>query len=500
MLTAQDVKILDINSEFFGVPTEKLMENAGRGVAEWVLKKYKPKDVVVFCGLGNNGGDGFVAARYLSKKSCCIVVTIDEPSNIKTELAKRNFEKLKDTKIMIYKKESNDEIQVLVKESAVIMDALLGVGLTGELREPYKSCVKLINQGKDVTPVVSVDVPTGLGTDTAVHPDVTLTFHDLKEGMTRKNSGRIEVIDIGIPKEAEIYVGPGELKVHYPRPSPLSHKGDNGVVLVVGGGPYVGAPVLSSLAALRTGVDLVYLAVPKRVANAVYSLACTSSMRKQHASLLLNLIVKELSNEDKLVVEDVTLLNDLLGKVDTVVVGPGIGKHDETSKAVKKLLNVCREKKVSCVVDADALGIAGSNRGVFKGMKTVVTPHAGEFFHLTGEKVPDNVEDAEDAVKKWAEKLGVTIVLKGVEDIISDGINLKRNKVHHHTMTVGGTGDVLSGVIGAFLSKGVSPFLAGCLGVFINGSAGLQAFERYSYGVVATDVVEEIPLVLKQFL
>ena len=500
MLTAKDVKVLDLNSEFFGVSTETLMENAGKGVADFVFKKYKPRVVTVFCGLGNNGGDGFVAARYLSRHCRCNVVLMKDPSEIKTSLARKNFERLKDVNVIIYGNEDEKTLVDLLRNSDVVLDAMLGVGLSGELRKPYKSCVELLNREKKNFSLVSVDIPTGFGTSLSLHPDATVTFHDLKEGMNRENCGEIEVVDIGIPEEAKVYVGPGELKVYYPRNKSGSHKGDNGVVLVVGGGPYVGAPVLSALAALRTGVDLVYLATPKRVAEAVYSLNTNEGVSRKHALLLLNLIVEELSEKDRFVTEDLNLLSGLLDKVDTAVVGPGLGKHDETKEAVKKLLSLCREKNVSCVIDADAIGVVGSNREILRDLEAVVTPHKGEFIRLTGEKVPDDTEDAEKIVKEWAKKLGVNIVLKSSEDIISDGVRVKRNMVHHPAMTVGGTGDVLAGVVGGLLSKKVSPFFTGCIGTFLNGSAGLKAFEKKSYGVVATDVVEEIPLVLKQFL
>lgn len=142
--------------------------------------------------------------------------------------------------------------------------------------------------------------------------------------------------------------------------------------------------------------------------------------------------------------------------------------------------------------------MVGEDRKIIEGVQAVFTPHKGEFFHLTGEKL--GMEDREEKVKRWARKLNSTIVLKGEEDIISDGKRIKRNKVHHPSMTVGGTGDVLSGIIGALLSKGVSSFLAGCIGTFLNGSAGLRAFEKCSYGLLATDVIEEIPYVLKKYL
>ena len=174
----------------------------------------------------------------------------------------------------------------------------------------------------------------------------------------------------------------------------------------------------------------------------------------------------------------------------------GILTIDSTIEIVK----ICKNEKKSCVIDADALFAVGKQIDILKGMKCVVTPHRGEFFHITKVRLPDNIEDSEGIVKEWAKKLGITIVLKGKEDIITDGNRLKRNKTHHPSMTVGGTGDVLAGIIAALLAKGVDPFLAGCIGTFINGSAGLSAFEKFSYGVLATDIVEEIPSVLKKYL
>ena len=497
MIGAKDVKVLDINSEFFGVPTETLMENAGKGTAEFVFKKYKPKSVTIFCGMGNNGGDGFVAARYLSNYCKCTVVIVKDPSHIKTELARKNFEKLKDVDIVVYDQENIDDIIKLIEKSDVIIDAMLGVGLSGELREPYKSCVELLNKRNKAT-LVSVDVPTGLGTNLSIVADATVTFHDIKEGMNKETCGEIKIVDIGIPKDAETYVGPGELKVYYPKPSPTSHKGKNGVLLVIGGGPYIGAPVFAALGALRTGVDLVYLATPKRVTRAFYSLFYEEEKKTWRRESLLNLITFELSDENILVEEDISLLQDLINKSDAIVLGCGMGKDERSYAFVRKLLDVCKGKSI--VIDADAIGMVGRDRGIIKNVQAVFTPHAGEFFQLTGEKLPEDIEKREKIIKEWAKKLNSTIVLKGAEDIISDGKKLKRNKVHHHSMTVGGTGDVLSGIIGALLSKGISPFLAGCIGTFINGSAGLRAFEKYSYGALATDLIEEIPYVLKKYL
>ncbi|MCD6410910.1 MAG: NAD(P)H-hydrate dehydratase [Thermoplasmata archaeon] len=490
MLSANEVKVLDINSEFFGVPTERLMENAGKAVAEVTLK-FNPKKVTVCCGIGNNGGDGFVAARYISKVCDCSIALPVSPSQIKTEIARKNFEKVRNLKIFTYLNEIERELE----ESDVIVDALLGIGLRGSLKEPYRSLVKLINKSK--AKKIAVDVPTGMGTDLAVKADVTVTFHDIKEGMDKETCGEIVVADIGIPKEAEEYVGPGELKVYYPKPKTESHKGENGVLLVVGGGPYIGAPVLAAMAALRTGIDLVYLAVPRRVANAFYSLFREEEEKKWRREILLNLIPVELSKEDYVDAMDINKLEEILDRTDAVIVGCGMGRRQESLEFVRNFLKKCKERDIPVVIDADAIAMVGSDKSMIEGLRAVITPHRGEFLKLTGERLPSDVKEMQDVVKKWAEKLNATIVLKGKEDIITDGKRIKRNKIHNPAMTVGGTGDVLAGIIGALLSKKVDPFIAGCMGVFINGSAGNLAFEKYSYGLLATDLIEEIPNVLR---
>ncbi len=187
---------------------------------------------------------------------------------------------------------------------------MLGIGLLGELRNPYSIIVEKINSQKEKT-IISVDVPTGLGTNLAIKPDFTVTFHDSKETMNKENSGEIHIVDIGIPKKSIDYVGPGELNVYYPRPKKQSHKGENGSVLIIGGGPYVGAPALAGLAALRTGADLVYIATPKSSWQAI-------------ASFSPNLIVKGL-NSEVLTPGDIPTIREIVNKCDAVVLGPGLG-------------------------------------------------------------------------------------------------------------------------------------------------------------------------------
>ncbi|HVQ01630.1 MAG TPA: NAD(P)H-hydrate dehydratase [Candidatus Thermoplasmatota archaeon] len=483
MIEDKEIRVLDRNAEFYGVPTSQLMENAGRSTAEIVksVVKATKKTVLVLCGTGNNGGDGLVAARYLSQ-DYSVSVLLAAP-DMKTELAKKNLQKLQNYNVKL--STALSELDNLIGTHEVIIDALLGIGLAGELKEPYITLVNAINTAPKKL-VFSVDVPTGLGTSHAVRPQHTVTFHDTKQGMNEHNSGSIHIVDIGIPSDAVTYVGPGELAVYYPKPAKKSHKGDNGVLLVIGGGPYIGAPALCGLAALRTGVDLVYIATPKRSWKSV-------------AAFSPNFIVRDLQS-DMLTVDDLPIIEPLLQKCTAVILGPGLGTAPETEKAVIPVIQRVIAEKRPLVIDADAMKPAGEHRDAIRSSMTVATPHVGEFKKLTGVALSQDIDERIAHVQEWAQSLGITIFLKGFIDVLSDGTHTKLNKVHNEAMTVGGTGDVLAGIIGALLSKGVEPFNAVRIAAFLNGEAGNEAFQKKSYGLVATDVIDEIPEVLKKYL
>ncbi|HIH28708.1 MAG TPA: NAD(P)H-hydrate dehydratase, partial [Thermoplasmata archaeon] len=255
---------------------------------------------------------------------------------------------------------------------------------------------------------------------------------------------------------------------------------------VIGGGPYIGAPALSGLAALRTGVDLVYIATPQRSWESV-------------AAFSPNFIVKDLT-QDMFTKIDIPLIEELLRKSTGVILGPGLGTAPETEEAIILLVRRIIAEKKPLVLDADAIKPVGGNLSLIKNSTTVVTPHVGEFKKLTGITLPQDLDERMTLVKEWSKKIGVTIFLKGYLDILSNGINIKQNKVHNEAMTVGGTGDVLAGIIGALLSKGVRPFEAVRVAAFLNGEAGNEAFQKKSYGLLATDIIEEIPTILKKYL
>jgi NAD(P)H-hydrate epimerase len=473
MLPFLEVKVLDINSEHLGVPIDALMENAGEAVAEVITNEIGVgKRIAVVCGVGNNAGDGFVAARNLMRNNDVTVLLANPPSEIRTDAAKRAFEKVKHM--------SSSSVGVTFSKFDVVVDALLGTGTFTEVREPYRTLIHRINDSGST--IVAVDVPSGLGTDVQVRPAITVTFTRIKEGMTAENSGKIIVQDIGVPLDASRYVGPGEF-IYYPVRGKESHKGENGRLVIVGGGPFTGAPALAGLAAYRMGVDLVRIATPWMSYGPI-------------ASYSPNLIVHRLS-DDILSKKDVPVVLKMLETADAMLIGPGLGADEETMAAVRAIVKDCM---VPMVIDADAITAVSKDVSVLGGKQCVITPHAREYEVLTGERLPKDFDDRLPMVTEASNRLGAVLLVKGRIDIISDGHWTKMNKTGNAGMTVGGTGDVLAGEVAALQAKGVSAYNAARIAAFTNGAAGDLAFDRIGYSLMATDVIESIPEVLRRNL
>ena len=301
-------------------------------------------------------------------------------------------------------------------------------------------------------------------------------------GQRRRKFGGCARVDIGIPAEAELYCGPGEF-VLLPRRSKNAHKGDAGRVLVVGGGPYTGAPAFTAMAAMRSGVDLTFVATPEPSALpvSIYS---------------PNIIVRPLEGEI-LSGEHVEEILSRASGMDVVAIGPGLGNASETLQAVQEIIRKCDRP---LVIDADAIVACGAKRSVLRGKEGVITPHGGEFKKLTGKALPEDIQKKSSMVREAAASLRMTILLKGPTDVISNGTFVKLNRVHNDAMTVGGTGDVLTGTVAGLLAQKATPFAAARMAAFTCGLAGNLVFEERSYGLLATDIIEKIPLVLRRYL
>jgi len=479
MLSAAETRVLDRNAEWMGVKVLDLMENAGRAVAEAVLRDFaaKGKSVLIACGTGNNGGDGLTAARYLHGEADVTVLLARPPSEFSTPEALTNYEKVKDSVRVVV---ADADAPERMRQADVIVDALLGVGLQGAVREPYASLIGAMNASG--RPILSVDVPSGLGADLAVTPTATLALHDAKAGTTEANSGTIRVAPIGIPPEVERSIGPGEFAL-YPLPKRDSHKGDNGRLLVVGGGPFTGAPALVAWAAYRIGADVVHIATP-------------SSAHPIIASFSTSFIVHPLGGT-RLVRADAATVFDIASDMDAVVIGPGLGTSDGTVEAVRDIVKGLR---VPVVIDADAFPAIGGHLEVLHGKKGVMTPHAREFAVVSGASPPADLDGKANAARAFAKTTGFTILLKGAVDVVTDGDRMKFCEGGNPGMTVGGTGDVLAGLVGGLVSKHAVPYDAARIAAFASKHAGDLAFEDLSYGFTAQDVADRVPRVLKRFL
>jgi hydroxyethylthiazole kinase-like uncharacterized protein yjeF len=490
VITSREMRALEVNAEYFGVSLLQLMENAGRNVALEIASRFpKEQKIAIFCGLGGNGGDGFVAARHLLSQGFKVsVILAGKGKSIRHEAAVKNWGALQPLRETIPIKEVTDSSAIPKVDAPIVVDALLGTGTKGKLKPPITQIVEYINTLAAFK--IAVDVPTGIDSDngevlgTAVKADVTVTFHKAKTGLraAKKYVGELTVRDIGLPHELEKFAGPGDVLLAKKTRTASAHKGDFGRLLVIGGSKvFSGAPTLVSLAALRTGVDIAYLAAPAKTAYAV-------------SSVSPNLITLKLKG-NHLSASNMTALQPYLETVDAVVMGPGLGVHAETRDFVQACVSAIESAGKPLLLDADGLKAFAEFKRPLK-VPLVLTPHAGEYAILTGRKLPENVKECIAEVQKTAAELKAVVLLKGQVDVVCDAKRVKLNFTGNPGMTVGGTGDVLSGVVGALLAQKTDPFEAAVAGAFVNGAAGDFVAEEKGYHMLATDLLDRIPRVL----
>ncbi|MDK2795214.1 MAG: ADP-dependent NAD(P)H-hydrate dehydratase / NAD(P)H-hydrate epimerase [Archaeoglobaceae archaeon] len=459
-INSKDMRIIDLNCEFFGLSRLQLMENAGKAIAEEIKSRFRNGKVAIYAGSGNNGGDGFVAARHLKGFEVEIFLA-GEP---KTDIALKNFEILKKSGYRIQKISECD--------AEIIVDALLGTGITGRPRGEYERAIEIINSSEAFK--LAVDVPSGLNADTgeyeiAVKADLTVTFHRMKPGILKAKEicGEVVVRDIGIPEAFERLCGVGDVVATYKRFDD-AHKGMHGRVAVIGGGEYTGAVAFASLSAYHSGGDIVITAVPESIKGIV-------------ASFSPNLIVRGLKG-DRITPRNLKEAEEIVRKCDVAVIGMGVGNNPEFREFVEELLKSCKK----AVLDAE-----GITKNIPEGVECILTPHRGEL------KKNFNAEPKD--LQKIAKEIGAVILLKGKEDIITDGFRTKVNRTGNAGMTVGGTGDVLAGICGALLCLD-DAFHSACASAFINGFAGDLCLERYGYNYTSMELIGMLPEAFRRCL
>ena len=450
-----EFQILDTNAVHYGLDISDLMDNAGRGIADYILSNFDLEhSISVVCGTGNNGGDGYVASNILIKEGYDVrIFSVSRPD---AGILKKKYE------LVLDKTRSIEELLDLKDKSDIVIDCLLGSGIKGNPRPPYDKCINFIN---DFDNIISVDVPSGLGTNNSVIPDVTITFHDYKMGMNEDNSGIIVLHDVGFPEDLDEKTGPGELLL-YPDFDPEKHKGQNGKVAIIGGGPYSGAPALSALGSFRAGTDLVHVFVRE-------------SSFEQVSIFAPELLVHKLSGE---IVSKMNI--DLLfeQEFDSIVIGPGMGKDPTSLEAVQTVIDNCD----NIVIDAD-----GISKYDFQNKNVILTPHKGELSRL-------GLRSNQTDLFEFSSRNNVTILLKGKTDVITDGHFVKKNSTGHPRMAVGGSGDVLAGVCGGLMAKGLTPFESSRLAAYSMGLAGEHCYNNVGPGFLPTDLAVSLSMVLKR--
>lgn len=532
-----DMMATDINCEDLGLSRLCLMENAGKCLSDEIAKIStftfsKPVKIAIFTGSGGNAGDGFVAARHLLNRGFEVeVFMLTSPNNIKSIDSQINFEILENMAphisrlkiIELYDSTDIENIEIAKSKSFseyIIVDGILGTGIKGKLRKKVKKAIEVINDSNALK--ITIDVPSGMDPltgeipDIAIKPEYTVTFHKVKTGVKKASLnnesfvGGLVICDIGIPIEAEIFVGTGDLLRLNQRKN-TSHKGNNGKILIVGGSKdYHGAPTIAGLSAIASGADLVYIACPESVSLAIKQespdLIVKGLNVKNKNNINKNSVNKDYLNLDNLE-EILKIIDDT--NVDAVLLGPGAGQNEETSK----LFNILAKKiKIPLVMDADALKLVDPK--IIKNKEDlIITPHLQEFKSFFDSYIgdPDKInlisdyEESDyiklhekiDIFQNIVNKISGTVVLKGKYDLIFNKNSFRVNKTGNSGMTVGGTGDSLAGLATSLISQGLKSYDAGALATYLNGKAGDFAKEEYGNGFAASQLSEFLGLLME---
>jgi len=476
-----------------GIAGLELMDRAGAGLAALVAELVPQGRIAVVCGRGNNGGDGLVAARLLRERGREVSVLLLGAADELRGDARRNLERLPGAAPEAFSPRALDG-------AAGVLDAILGTGFSGVPREPAASAIAAIRALAGRATVVACDVPSGVNASTgeidgdAVVADATATFHAGKPGLWiwpgKDHSGAVRVIDIGIPDGGPAAPAIGliadEVTDGIPRRGRESTKFAAGSVLLCGGSlGLTGAPCLASEAAMRAGAGYVTACVPGSL-NAIFE-----------ARLLEVMTVPVADLDGSIAAAARAEVLERTGRVQSFVLGPGLGRRPETVKLVREL---ARRAEVPLLLDADGLNAHAGELAALaaRGAATVLTPHAGELGRLLARASDEVQAHRLESVREAAASAHAVVVLKGDDTIVADaGGRAAISRGGASALATAGTGDVLSGVIGAYLAKSMDPFHAACAGVFVHAAAGRLAAETIgAEGVIARDVIELLPRAL----
>ena len=492
LYSADEMSRADNGAQELGIPGTVLMERAGAAMAHVILEKYAPLRALAVCGGGNNGGDGFVVARELHRAGVevAVIATKDEYEGDPGT----NLEVLRNLGVEVHGPEMPAG---LLDETDLIVDALLGTGFSGEVREKEAALIRQLNDAEAAT--VAVDVPSGVDGSTgevqgeAVRADLTICAHAAKVGCVispgREYVGEVAVVDIGLPPEADVeptvvWTDAASLRGRVPRTAEPAHKYSAGALLVVAGTYQVtGAPVMVVEGAQRTGCGIIFLATSQSAAAAV-------DLRLTEA--LVHGVPEDAAG--RMTSEALDQILEQAQRATALVIGPGMGTGDESRKLIEGIL---KEVEAPVLIDADAISnLSGSDALSRREAPTVVTPHPGELGRLMETGTKDISARRLLSAREAAREHGCCVLLKGSDTIVAEGERTAVNSTGNLALATAGTGDVLSGVIGAFLSRGMEPYEAARTGAWVHGRASELWIEETglpSESFIATDLLSYLP-------
>ncbi len=515
ILTAEQMREVDrLTTELFGISQEQLMENAARRVLETLAQRFgslRGRSISLVCGKGNNGGDGLALARMLAEAGARPRVFLFASAADLKELTRIQYERLQEQGNSavheIHSEADWNRVLPEMKGSACLVDALLGTGMSKPLQGLLLHAVQSLNELP--TPKIAVDIPSGLFSDDTATPspclraDVTVTFTAPKVGMILGPSasavGEMIVASIGSPTElveqsdSRLSLATEELLKPFRQPrEPFSHKGDFGKILIVAGSRgKSGAAQLAGLAALRAGAGLVTLGVPSRIQDAVMGAAAAELMTEGLTDTPQGVLTARAAKQ----------ILDLLRNCDVVAIGPGLGTAPGTVSAI---CQVIEKSPVPVVADADAINALALRKSRWKAKSPLVlTPHLGEMGRLVGKTSNQVFANRIELCLSFAREKGCYLVLKGYRTLISDPRGeIWVNSTGNPGMATAGSGDVLTGIIAAFVARNSRLPLGSmhdvvAAAVYLHGAAGDAAKrELGEAGLIAGDIIRHLPLAL----
>ena len=508
VLSPEEMQQVDQKTITNGFPEILLMETAGRGTAQLVdesleNKTNKDQQITIFTGKGNNGGDGFVVARFLDMWGYDVQLICMGGKDDLQGVTLINFElcEMRNITIKSFDQIDKQSLKTILNNTELVVDALLGTGLSGNVRGNYKEVIKLINKTDAL--VIAVDIPSGINGKTgqvqgvAVKADFTATMAFLKLGLTiypgREYCGKTRVVDLGMPDSSLNNIGYNHFTLNEKEASNMlperditGHKGTFGKIGVIGGAPGMsGAPAMTGMAALRTGTGLVSAIVPRNIQPVV-------------ASNSSELITQGINcDKEGICLEAFSELTKMKNEFDIMAMGPGLSQSAEVKLLVEKMIE---RFDLPLVLDADGIN-AINNPEILKERKSplILTPHPGEMARLIDKEISEIQSNRIKISRSFAQEYNTYLILKGAATVVAlpDG-DIYINQTGNQGMATAGSGDVLTGIVCSLLGQGLSPRSAVILAPYIHGLAGDLAVENIGFsGLIAGDIIQHIPEAVK---